>query len=206
MSEVPTYYGEAINVSRVFIAPVESDAGNTYKVGTPYMLAPVATLAKETSTSTKTRYYSGEPLYVDTSEGDTTVTAVVPGMTVKTRAELLGKSYDTEKGMMYDAGSPGEKYYALGYMVEHAGGFEEYVWLLKGKFSVPREETETKTENINEKTLSVTFTAIVTETQFQLENGKKGGCKAVYADTADEKFTTKESWFDAVVTPPPVAA
>lgn len=198
------YYGEAVNVSELYYAEVTQDVEDAYTAGTPAILAPVATIAKETATNTKTRFYSGKALYVDTSEGDTVLTIVVPGLTVKTRAELLGKLYDETTGMMYDDGVPGEKYFALGYSVAHAGGKDEFVWLLKGKFSIPRDEVETKTENINEKTLSVTFTAICTKAKFQLTTTKTGNTKAVYGDTGDEAFTKGASWFNAVVTPPAI--
>ena len=211
MSETPNkYYGEAVNVSWLYAAEVTGDENGAYNAATPFLLAPMSTIAKETANATKTRYYSGVPLYVDTSEGETKVTLVVPGLTVKTRAELLGKTFNTEKGLLYDAGKPGEKYYALGYMIEHAGGVNEYVWLLKGKFSIPKEEGETKTENTNEKALTLEFTAITTNTKYQLTADIKSGTKSVSGDMSDAAFKTTyandEAWFKAVVTPPAVAA
>ena len=210
MPDPAKYYGEAVNVSQLFIAEVTGDENGAYQAATPYLLAPMSTIAKETTTNTKTRYYSGVPLYVDKSEGETKVTLVIPGLTVKTRAELLGKTYDTTSGLMYDSGKPGEKYFALGYMIEHAGGVNEYAWLLKGKFGIPKEEGETKTDNVNEKTLTVEYTAIATTTQFQLDTNTKSGTKGVYGDQSDTAFKSKyandEAWFKAVVTPPSVSA
>lgn len=206
MPETNMYYGEAVDVSELYIAEVTGDDTGAYAAGTPKLLAPFSTIAKETSSNTKTRYYSGKPLFVDTTEGETKLTVVVPGLTVKARAELCGKTYDTTKGMMYDDGNTGEKYFAVGYCVHHAGGVDEYAWLLKGKFSIPKDEAETKTTDINEKTLSVEYTAITTTTKYQLATGKKGGCKAVYADTADSNFKGADTWFNAVQKPPAVSA
>lgn len=210
MAGTTMYCGEAVNVSRLFIAEVTGDDNGAYSAGTPKLLAPMSTIAKETTTNTKTRYYSGAPLYVDTSEGETKITVVVPGLTVKARAELLDKTYDSTSGLMYDSGKPGNKYYALGYMIEHAGGVNEYAWLAKGKFAIPKEEGETKTDSVNEKTLTVEYTAITTNTQFQLAPNVKNGVKAVYGDTFDAAFTAKyandDAWFAAVVLPPAVTA
>lgn len=207
---VNKYYGEAVNVSWLYLAEVTGDDKGAYSAGTPFLFAPAATIAKETASSTKTRYYSGVPLYVDTSEGETKVTLVVPGLTVKSRAELLGKVYDTTKGLMYDSGKPGEKYYALGYAIEHAGGVPEFAWLLKGKFSILKEEGETKTENVNEKTLSLEYTAIITNTKFQLNANTQSGTKAVYGDHTDaackSAYANEAAWFKEVVLPPAVAA
>lgn len=200
------YYGEAVDVSELVIAEVTGDDDLNYTAGTPYMLAPVATVAKETTTNTKTRYYSGQPLFVDTAEGETKVTVVVPGLTVSARAELAGKTYNTEKGLLYDDGQPGNKWWALGYRIKHAGDVDEYIWLAKGKFSIPREEGQTSETQINEKTLTVEYTAVNTKTKFKITESRNAGIKAVYGDTSDDKFTLGESWFNSVTAALPAKA
>ena len=202
----PTVVGEAIDVSDLFIAKVEADTEAAYTAGTPESLAPVATIGRETAVNTKTRYYSGAPMFTDTSEGETKMTIAVPGLTVHARANLLGKPYDADKGKMYDSGVADPPYYAIGYRVTRPNGVEEYVWLLKGKFAIPKNEVETKTDSINEKTLSVEFTAVRTLHKFQLSADKQGGAKGVEADTTDAKFVDKATWFTSVQKPPEIAA
>lgn len=202
----PETVGEAIDVSELYIAKVTADTDAAYTAGTPEILAPMATIGRETAVNTKTRYYSGKAMFTDTSEGETKMTIAVPGLTVKGRSNLLGKPYDTTKGMLYDHGEANAPYYAIGYRVTRPNNVEEFVWLLKGKFSIPKAEAETKTDSINEKTLSVEYTAVSTIHPFQLAADKKSGVKAVEADTTDTAFTTKADWFSAVQKPPEIAA
>ena len=202
----PTVVGEAIDVSDLYIAAITADTDTAYTAGTPESLAPVATIARETAMNTKTRYYSGAALFTDTSEGETKLTIAIPGLTVKGRATLLGKTYDADAGKMYDDGVANPPYFAIGYRVSRPNDIAEYAWLLKGKFSIPKDEVETKTDSINEKTLTVEFTAVRTNHLYQLSAAKKGGAKAVYADNADAAFTGAATWFEAVQQPPAITA
>jgi phi13 family phage major tail protein len=202
----PAVVGEAIDVSDLYIAPVNADTDAAYTPGAPESLAPVATIARETAVNTKTRYYSGKALFTDSSEGETKLTVAIPGLTIKGRSNLLGKPYDAANGKMYDDGVASAPYFAIGYRVSRPDGVAEYAWLLKGKFAIPKDEAETKTDSINEKTLSLEFTAVATNHKFQLGTNRKGGAKGVYADTSDAKFTGAEAWFDAVQKPPEIAS
>ncbi len=200
----PTVVGEAIDVSDLYIAPVSADTDAAYTAGTPESLAPVATIAKETTVNPKTRYYSGKALFTDISEGETKVTVAIPGLTVKGRANLLGKPYDATTGKMYDNGEANPPYYAIGYRISRPDGVSEFAWLLKGKFSIPKDEAETKSDSINEKTLSVEFTAVTTKHLFKLAENQNGAAKAVYADTSDVAFTGAATWFEGVQKPPEI--
>lgn len=202
----PTTVGEAIDVSELYVAAVSADTDAAYTAGTPEILAPMATIGRDTSVNTKTRYYSGMAMFTDTSEGETKMTIAVPGLTTKGRANLLGKPYDAANGKMYDDGKADAPYYAIGYRVSRPGGVEEFVWLLKGKFSIPKNEAETKTDSINEKTLSLEYTAVSTVHKFQLGTEKQGGVKGVEADTTDVAFTGKAEWFASVQKPPEITA
>lgn len=208
----PTVVGEAIGVSELYVAKVTKDDASTYTAGTPESLAPMATIARETTVNTKTRYYSNKAMYADSSEGETKLTAAIPGLTVEGRAALLGKVYDKTNGIMYDNGEANTPYYAVGYAIDRPDGIKEFIWFLKGKFSIPKDEGETKTDNVNEKTLSLEFTAVTTIKQFQLMpttsagGGKQSSCKLVSADTSDVAFTGAATWFTTVKTPPAISA
>lgn len=200
--------GEVINVGDLMLAKVENDNADAYTPGTPYMLAPTGSVARDTPTNSKTRYYSGRPYFVDTAEGETKLTLVVPGLTVQRRAEILGKPFDKDKGMLYDDGKPGNDYFALGYPCERPDGVVEVVWFLKGKLAIPKQEGETKTDSINEKPLTLEYTAVTTIHQFQVTTDRKGGVKLVEADTTHTAFTTAnvDEFLAKVQTPPEPAA
>jgi len=198
----PTVVGEAVGVSDLYVALVSADSAAAYTPGTPESLAPSATIARDTTTNSKTRYYSNVAMFVDTAEGETKVTVAIPGLTVEGRANLLGKTYDEASGKMYDDGQANAPYYAIGYAIDRPSGVKEYHWFLKGKFAIPKDEAETKTDNVNEKTLSLEYTAVTTAFKFTYGTGDLRGCKSVEADTSDVAFTGAATWFNAVQTPP----
>lgn len=203
MSEINRIVGEAVGVSELYIATVtDADTANGYVAGTPELLAPMATIGRETTTNTKTRYYSNKALFVDSSEGETKLTPVVPGLTIQKRNQLLGKAYDGTNGVGYDDGQANAPYFALGYAIDRPDNVKEYHWFLKGKFAIPKDEGETKTENINEKTLPLEYVAVTTQHKFKFPAGADRGCKAVSADTTDTAFTGAATWFQSVKKPP----
>lgn len=203
----PTIVGEAVGVSELYIAKLIKDDAAGYSADTPEILAPMATVARETSTNSKTRYYSDKAMWTDVAEGETKLTIAVPGLTVHAFAETLGKHYDATKGKMYDDGSASDApYYALGYAINRPDGVQEFHWFLKGKVSIPKDEGETRTDSINEKTLTLEFTAVTTVAKFQFDTNKIRPCKHVAADTTDTKFNEKDTWFTKVQTPPAVTA
>lgn len=196
--------GEAVGVSELYIAKITKDKNEAagYTTATPELLAPMATIGRETTVNTKTRYYSNKALFVDSSEGETKISPVVPGLTVKKRNELLGKDYDATSGLGFDDGQAKAPYYALGYAIDRPDNVKEFHWFLKGKFSIPKDEGETKTDNVNEKTLGLEFVAVTTQHKFKFPTGEDRGCKAVSADTTDSNFAGAATWFASVQKPP----
>jgi len=174
--------------------------GSGYIVGTPTYLAPAASIASEPSNSTKTRYYDNIAYYVDTTEAETKVTAVVSGIDVQQQAMLLGKHYDAVAKRLYDAGSPNAPYLALGFRTMVPGGYR-YFWYLKGKFAPIKEEASTKTADIDEKTTTLEFTAAVTAFAGFDIDGAPSACKRVVADDQYDTTITTANWFDAVEVP-----
>ena len=179
--------------------------GTGYVAGTPVALAPAASVAQEPSNSTKTRYYDNKPYYVDTTEAETKVTLVVSGLDVEQQATLLGKTYDSTKKRLLDSGEPNAPYLALGFRTKVAGGYR-YFWYLKGKFAPFKEEAETQTEDTNEKTISLEFTAAKTTFSYFDIDSAAASCKRVVADDQIDTTITTVNWFDAVETPDQYAA
>ena len=73
-------HGEAVGVSDVYVSIGVTDAADEYTAPKPELLAPTATLAQEPSVTTKTRFYSNQPRYITSSEGETKVAVVVSGI------------------------------------------------------------------------------------------------------------------------------
>lgn len=201
------FIGEVIGVTDIFIAEILKDDKDDFTVGTPEVLAPTASIAEDTPTNQKPSCFSNQALFIYTSEGASKLTCVIPGISTKAEAMLLGKVYDDATGLMYDSGSPKTKYFAFGFRSNYGkvegGEGDRYVWFLKGSFAIPKREAATKTEQIDNKPLTVEYSAISTIHKFQLDDKTVDGAKRVQGDTSDVAFDPS-TWFDAVVTPPEV--
>lgn len=174
--------------------------GQGYIAGTPVALAPIASIAAETENATKTRYYNNVPYYVDTSEGETKVTAVISGIDITQQAILLGKHYDSSAKRFYDAGQPNAPWVALGFRAETADGYR-YFWYNKGKFAPWKEEASTKTTDIEEKTTTLEFSAVVTAYSNFAVNGAPSAIKRVIAEYPIDTTVNVANWFNTVKVP-----
>lgn len=203
----PVVVGEAIGTEELYVAEV-TDSDSAYTTTTPESVAPMATVARETTVNTKTRYYGNAALFTDSAEGETKLTIVIPGLTVQGRAKLVGKTFDATTGKMYDNGAVNPKYYALGYAVNRPNGIKECTWFNKGKFTIPKDEAETKSDSINEKALTLEFVAVKTQKKFQFDTNTQDGVKCVSADTSNTAFTAAlaAAFFNSVQTPPAIVA
>ncbi len=199
-------YGEIINCDNMHSSVVLEDSVEKYEAGKPEYLAPVAEVTHESNTTPNKRYYDGVLRFVDMVDGDGNVKIIVSGVPYSKAAELTGKYYNKDTGELYDAGTPKDTpWRTLSGRMELAGGEYRYFNYLKGKFSLGSEQARTKEDNITVNTTELTFTPAVTIHEFQLDADTVGGVKAVKADTTDEKFTKKDTWFDKIQTPPEVS-
>lgn len=200
-------YGELIGCDETHYSKVTEDSLEKYEAATPKYLAPVADISHDTAVNTSKRFYDNQPRYVDISEGNTSVKIVISGVPCVLAAELTGKPYDTEKGLFYDTGDLSEApYCALSGRMDLGGGEHRYFNYLKGKFTLGSQTARTKEDNITVNTIDLTYEPVVTTHKFKVNAEKTCGVKAVFADTTDENFTTADTWFSKVQTPPEVAA
>lgn len=200
-------YGELVNLDNLHYAKVTTDTDAAYEAAAVAYLAPAGDISHEAATNIKTRYYDGKPMFTTVTEGATAVSITVSGIPAQKAAELTGKPYDVATGRVYDTGDASKTpWYSFGGRMELGDGGYRYFWYLKGKFSLGAEEAATKTDDIDEKTYSLTYTAMVTIHEFVgLPNPDGGeditaGVKAVKADTTDPAFDPT-GWFDQVQTP-----
>jgi len=200
-------YGEIIGCDELHSSEVITDTKEKYEAKTPEYLAPVAEITQDNASTPLKRFYDNKVRYIDIVDGDGNVKIIVSGVPCKLAAVLVGKHYNEETGEMYDAGTSKKvPWRTLSGRTELGGGEYRYFQYLKGKFSLGAENAKTKEGNITVNTTELTFTPATTIHEFQLDKDTVGGVKAVKADTTDEKFTKKDTWFDKVQTPPEVTA
>lgn len=196
---MPSEYGEFINIDNLHYAQV-ADSAAAYTPGINKYLAPAGEISHEPSVNMKTRYYDGVAMFTTNTEGETKVTITVSGVPAKLAAELTGKYYDPEKGVVIDTGDASETPWCAfsGRMELGDGGYKHFQYL-KGKFSLGKASAKSKTDDIDAQTYELTYTAVTTVHTW-LVNGKQKGVKAVQGDTTDPAFNAT-NWFDLVQTP-----
>ena len=204
-NKINDIYGELIGCDKMHYAIVKQDSAEKYEAAKPVFLAPAAEVAHETTQNTTKRHYDNKPRFVTIVEGDTNVKITVSGVPCSLAATLTGKPYDVEKGRFYDTGSAeNTPWAALSGRMELGDGGYRYFNYLKGKFAIGSQVAHTREDNITVHTVDLTYAAVVTEHEYQVDKDTVCGVKGVFADTTDEKFTDSGTWFEKVQTPPEV--
>lgn len=175
--------------------------GITYD--TPFALAGVSSLSKTTETSSGKKYYDNLPAIVIQANGGDEVAIEASAIPEDVLAKIMGEYYDEATGM-YVEGEPSSDYYAIGYITEKTDGTEVYVWRLKGQFSYPEVEHNTKDDGTDSTGNSITYTGVNTQHKFN-KTGKTA--KAINVAAAKYKDGKGETdFFAEVQTPDTVAA
>ena len=187
----------------------DNEVSGGYTTGTVKTLSPVATIAKSTDSSNEAHYYDNNPMIVVSSEAADEITLTVAPPSLETLAEITGKSFDANTGMMVD-GERVVKYFAIGYRTKGTDGKYRYVWRLKGTFGIPDEQNETENDGTDTTNTELTFTGIATTHKFT--KGKYNGTSwekaRVKGVIVDERFDKADlsTFFDTVQTPDTVTA
>lgn len=193
-------YGEYINIDELHYALV-NDSKDAYTAGANNYLAPAGQISHDPSVKQNTRYYDGIAMFTTSTEGETKVAVTVSGVPIMLGAILTGKFYDSTKGILIDTGEADNAPWAtLSGRMELGDGGYRYFQYLKGKYSIGKEEAETKGDDIKPKTVELTYTAVATMFQWTVNNVKKS-VKALKADSIDPAFKGADNWFNSIQTP-----
>lgn len=193
-------YGELVDLDSLNYALV-MDSASAYSPGTVTYLAPAGDITHESTTNINKRYYDGKIKYVTVTEGDSSVKITVSGVPMRLAATLTGKPYKSAAGIMFDTGDASNAPWCAlsGRMALGDGGYR-YFQYLKGKFSIGAQSAASKKEDIDPKTVELTYTAVVTDFQFTMPDTTMKGIKGLFADTTDAAFNAA-GWFSQVQTP-----
>lgn len=194
-------YGEFVGVDKLMFARVIKDDETGYLTEAPRYLAPTAEIAGEPEIANKTTYYDNAAANNFVTEGKTELKLVVSNVFASLYAELIGKNYDTTSGRVYDSGKAEPPEYAIGYRFEMGNGNYRYYWFLKGNFSGGAEEATSRTNDVDIKNYTLTYTAVSTTKRWVLPGQEdEKPLKRVFGDTSDPKFNPS-GWFDNVQVP-----
>ena len=122
-------------------------------------------------------------------------------LTAENKADLLGHELDGNGATVY-ADSDVPPWVAIGFRTLKSNGKYRYVWLYKGRFSDPEDNSETKGD-------SISFQSDTIKGQFvklayaHTVNGKAKRCwkYEIDSDTATASQATMDAWFTSVQTP-----
>lgn len=151
------------------VAEITNDSNDIatggYETGNVRILCEVASVAKSTEQSSETRFYDNKAAINIRAIGADTVQLIVPAMVLQALSTVTGAYYNASTGAYIDRGNANtQKYYALGYRLKLTDGTHRYVWRLKGTFStIPDENSETESNQINTQNQTIVYTGIDTE-------------------------------------------
>lgn len=198
-----TEYKSVVGVDNVVYAIVSLDDATGYTVGTPQSLVPAMELKGTPSTSSETQYADNGAFDQLSAEGDTEMELTAPNIPESVLAELLGATFDTATGRVFDNADPSQApYFALGYRFKKTNGHYRYRWYLKCRAEKPSEEAVSQSNAINLKTQVLKIKALKTIYKFDLlgDASLMDGVKRVHGDDDTTNFSST-NWFAAVQTP-----
>lgn len=127
-------------------------AGATYE--TPEKISGAITAKLNPNTASGTLFGDDGPMVTATSLGEIELELNVTDLKNSTQAKLLGHTVDA-KGILLRKASDVPPYVAVGYRSLKDNGEYRYTWLCKGKFKEPEQSHETKTNDVNFQTPTI---------------------------------------------------
>jgi phi13 family phage major tail protein len=199
-------YRQRVGLDSLYIALVTQDDAAGYAAGTPEYLAPAGEATASPTVNIETSYFDDKPYDTHSSEAETPVEVTVSNLPEEVAAYLNGDTFDAASGRVFDTADPTlAPYFALGFRSKKSNGSYRYYWYLKGRFTKPSEEFATQGETPDPKTQSVTFTALKTVHEFDVDGVNNRSVKRVKGDEDTTNFDAT-GWFTQVQTPSVTAA
>lgn len=157
---------------------------------TPKKLARAIEGTLTPTMNTETLYADDAPAEVAEALGEITLELNVDDLTPEVLADLLGHTLNDE-GVLVKNKDDFPPYLAVGFRALKSNGKYRYVWLYKGKFTLPEQGYKTKEDTPEFQTPSITANFIVRDAD---------GNWQVQADEDTEGFTPiiADNWFNAV--------
>lgn len=130
----------------------------TATYGEPKRLAGAITANFAPNASNDTLFADDGPYETASTLGAMTLELNIADLAAEDRAALLGADYDEETGILSQTADDVPPYVAVGMSVMKSNGAKRLIWYLKGKFTAPDENNQTKADSINWNTPTITGT------------------------------------------------
>lgn len=200
MSETVKKPASKVGLRDVVWCPVTEDTAPDGETAGVYTTGEVKKLAGAIDAEMSNQNDEPDVQYFDDAEGDVlypdpeiTLTLEMADVDPATAAELVGATVDNNGVTVNKAGDKAP-YIAIGFKSVKSNGVDRYVWLYKGRCTIPSESYHTKEgEDITRQTEKLEITCI--------KRNKDANWRA-YVDTDNEKFAAaKGTFFSAVYEP-----
>lgn len=148
--------GVAIGLTNLHYAEMLTDDANagTFSYDAPVRIAGAITANFSPNAANDTLFADDGPYESAYTLGAMTLELNVADLKPQHRAFLLGESY--ENGVVRSSADAIPPYVAIGMSVKKSNGADRLIWYLKGKFSPPDENNQTKSDSINWNTPTIT--------------------------------------------------
>lgn len=140
--------GVPIGLRELHYAKLTSDAAGGVVYGVPVKIAGAISANINPNGSVDTLFGDDAPLDSAATLGKIEVELSAASLSADVIADLLGHSVDEATGIISSNAEDKPPWVALGFKSLKSNGKYKYVWLLKGKFSEPEANHETKKDSV----------------------------------------------------------
>lgn len=151
--------------------------------------------------SLATAFFDDGPGDTASTLGNIDVEIEKNSLTTENKADLLGHTIDANGGVAYaDDDTP--PFVAISFRTLKSNGKYRYVWLYKGRFADPEDNSETKADSINFQ--SDTISGQFVKLNYPITIGAKSKRLWKYeidADNPEASQAAMDTWFEAVKFP-----
>lgn len=161
----------------------DNEKGVQYQ--TPVALPGAISAKISAKTNTDTLYADDGAFETATALGEITLELELADLPLSAQAALLGHTLNN--GILEAKATDEAPYVALGFRALKSNGKYRYYWLLKGKFEIPSDESQTKEDKVSFKTGTLSGTFVCRQYD--------GMWKKV-GDEDETEFTGGSTWFD----------
>lgn len=202
-----------IGADSCHVALLKQDDGETLSYDAPVALTGTMKITITPNSSSETAFYDNGPGETAATMGAIEVSFEKSALSTEEQAYVLGHTVDAN-GTLISGADDMPPELAFGFRYLHSDGTYTYVWLLKGSFAEPEEETSTKGESVEFQNSVITGNFVKTNKKFKFETAGTDGSSKVTIEKQAWKFALSEAnaseagkaaiktWFDAVYAPP----
>lgn len=180
--------GVAIGLTNLHYAEMLTDdaQAGTFSYNAPVRIAGAITANFSPNAANDTLFADDGPYESAYTLGAMSLELNIADLKPQHRAFLLGETY--VGGVVRSSAEAIPPYVAIGMSVKKSNGADRYIWYLKGKFSPPDENNQTKSDSINWNTPTITG-------NFLKRDADNLWRMAVDTDDPNVDATTKANWF-----------